>query len=161
MTILVKLLETSGWICKQCLSWDGSSLAVTYLLTWKLRAKVKLVCSENPGRQFRCWNQMYIILFFKGSLERLVGSKCCLVAVQNIATICAAEEAMTLITHNPHRGNLVACQVSLNWLWLGGGGLSRTIKNKPALGQVRISTITYLNILMQNSVTALLEALPS
>lgn len=117
MPILMKFLETTAWIHTQCLLWDESSLAVTYLLTWKLRAKVKLVCSKNPGRKFRHWNQMYIKLFFKRYLEWLVGSKCCLVAVQNIATICAAEEAMTLITHNPHRGNLVACQVSLNWLW--------------------------------------------
>lgn len=101
---------------------------------------------------------MYIVLFFKRYLERVVGSECCLVAVQNIATIWVVEEAMTLITHNPHRGNLVACQVSLNWLW--PGKKKKDFQEQTSLA-VSENLNIYLNILMQKSGTALLEVLPS
>lgn len=128
-----KLLETSSWIYTQSLFWDRSSLAVTYLLTWKFKVKSKLVCSENPWRIFRSWSQMYMDFFLKGYCERLVASKCCLVTVLNIATICTVKEAMILITYNPCRGNLVTCQVSLCWLWPGRNKVWRNVKNKPAL----------------------------
>lgn len=125
--------EPSGgqWLDSHTRAFSWTGLLGQWLLCWlgNLRAKLKLVCSENPGKRFRSWSQMYIVLFLKGYFERLVGSKSWLVAVLNVATICTAEEAMTLITRNLRRGNLVSCQVNFIGLWLAGRkdfkGLSR------------------------------------
>lgn len=127
MAILVQHLGNSSWICTRNLFELGFLWQLLFCWFRNLKAKIKSVHSENPRRTSRTWSQMYMVLFLKEYLEKLVGSKCCLVTIQNTTIICSVEEVVTPIIHNPHRNNLVICQVSLNWLW-PSRGQKRTFK---------------------------------